>query len=149
MDEEKKDKSLQVVEDKKSTPATENYNASETIDVTVNEKIGEKINEKKDEVKEFFHIRTRTKIIIPLSILVCLMCVVLIYAAIYAGLEVEIWQGAIWGLCVILSVYSIFKRSIGASIINIILFLGISLIPAWQMGYEYFRPVIEKLTGSL
>ena len=143
--EEDKDKSLQVVEEKKTTPATENYNASETIDVTVNKKIGETI----DENKDFFHIRTRTKIIIPISILVCLLCVVLIYAAMYAGLEVEIWQGAIWGLCVILSVYSMFKRSIGASILNIILFLGISLIPAWQMGYEYFRPVIEKLTGSL
>ena len=147
--EEDKDKSLQVTEEKKSTPATENYNASETIDTTVNQKLNEKIDEKKEEVKEFFHVRTRTKIIIPISILVCLMCVVLIYAAMYAGLEVQIWQGAIWGLCVILSVYSIFKRSIAASILNIILFLGISLIPAWQMGYEYFRPVIERLTGTL
>ena len=143
MDEEK-DKSLQIVEDKKNTSATENYKASETIDTTVNKKI----NETLDENKDFFHIRTRTKIIIPLSILVCLLCATLIYAAMYAGLEVEIWQGAIWGLCVVLSLYSIFKRSIAASILNVILFLGISLIPAWQMGYEYFRPVIEKLTGG-
>ena len=142
--EEDKDKSLQIVEEKKSTPATENYKASETIDTTVNKKI----NEALDENKDLFHIRTRTKIIIPLSILVCLLCATLIYAAMYAGLEVEIWQGAIWGLCVLLSVYSIFKRSIAASILNIILFLGISLIPAWLMGYEYFRPVIEKLTSA-
>ena len=143
------DKSLQVTEEKKSTPATENYNASETIDTTVNKKINEAIDEKKEEVKDFFHVKTRTKIIIPLAILVCLMCVILIYATIYAGLEVQIWQGAIWGLCVILSVYSIFNRSIAATILNLILFLGISLIPAWQMGYEYFRPVIERLTGGL
>lgn len=147
--EEDKDKSLQPVEEKKSTLATGNYNASETIDTTVNKKINEAIDEKKEEVKDFFHVRTRTKIIIPLAILVCLMCVILIYAAIYAGLEVQIWQGAIWGLCVILSVYSIFKRSIAAMILNLVLFLGISLIPAWQMGYEYFRPVIEKLAGTL
>ena len=73
MDEEK-DKSLQIVEDKKNTPATENYKASETIDTTVNKKI----NEALDENKDFFHIRTRTKIIIPLSILVCLLCATLI-----------------------------------------------------------------------
>lgn len=137
-----KDKSLQTLEENISTPSME-------IDVTpeINEV---KLEETKEEKTGFFNlqIRTRTKIILPLSILLCLLCITLIYAALYAGLEVEIWQGAIWGVCIALSIYSIFTRSIAASILNVILFFGISLIPAWQMGYNYFQPVINKLTGG-
>ena len=105
------------------------------------------INEVKEEGGKFFSIQTRTKWIAAISIILLILCGVLVYASIYAGLEVEIWQAALWGLCVPLSIYAIVMRSIAAIIFELALFFGVSLIPAWQMGYEYFRPVIEKMTG--
>ncbi|MBR5913196.1 MAG: hypothetical protein IKZ58_02365 [Selenomonadaceae bacterium] len=122
------------------------------ISQNVDEKISEsstQINEVKDEGKKFFNIniRTSTKWILAISIILFLLCGILVYASIYAGLEVEIWQAAIWGLCVPLSIYAIVMRSVAAIIFELILFFGVSLIPAWQMGYEYFRPVIERIIG--
>ena len=134
-----KDKSLTTVEENYSTPpAIHSTETNSTTEVKIDET-------KSDE--GFFHIRTRTKWIIPIALLILALSVALIYAAVEAGLEVEIWQLAIWVLCAILSIYSIFKRSIAAIIFNVVLFFGVSLIPAWQMGYEYFRPVIEKIFG--
>ena len=134
-----KDKSLTTVEENYSTPpAIHSTETNSTTEVKIDET-------KSDE--GFFHIRTRTKWIIPIALLILALSVALIYAAVEAGLEVEIWQLAIWVLCAILSAYSIFKRSIAAIIFDVVLFLGVSLIPAWQMGYEYFRPVIEKIFG--
>ena len=136
---EDKDKSLTKVEENYSIPpAIHSTETNSTSEVKIDET-------KADEV--FFHVRTRTKWIIPIALLIFLLSVALIYAAVEAGLEVEIWQGAIWVLCAVLSVYSIFKRSISAIIFDMVLFFGVSLIPAWQMGYEYFRPVIEKIFG--
>ena len=136
---DEKNKSLTTTEENYSTPpaihSTETNSTSEV-----------KIDETKTD-EGFFHVRTRTKWIIPIALLIFLLSVALIYAAVEAGLEVEIWQGAIWVLCAVLSVYSIFKRSIAAIIFDVVLFFGVSLIPAWQMGYEYFRPVIEKIFG--
>ena len=136
---DEKNKSLTTTEENYSTPpaihSTETNSTSEV-----------KIDEQKDE--GFFHVRTRTKWIIPIALLIFLLSAALIYAAVEAGLEVEIWQGAIWVLCAILSLYAIFKRSIAAIIFDVILFFGVSLIPAWQMGYEFFRPVIEKIFGQ-
>lgn len=106
-----------------------------------------------DEVKDengngIFHIRTKTKWIIAISTLLLLVVAVLIYATLEAGLDAEMWQVAVWGLCGILAVYSIFKRSLAALLFNLVLFLGVSLIPAWQLGYKTFHPVIDKLTGA-
>jgi len=136
---DEKNKSLTTTEENYSTPpAIHSTETNSTSEVKIDET-------KADE--GFFHVRTRTKWIIPIALLIFLLSVALIYAAVEAGLEVEIWQGAIWVLCAVLSVYSIFKRSIAAIIFDVVLFFGVSLIPAWQMGYEYFRPVIEKIFG--
>ena len=95
-----------------------------------------------------FHMKTKTKWIAAISALILVATAVLIYATFKAGLGAEMWQVAVWGLCGVLSLYAFFKRSIAALLFNIVLFLGVSLIPAWQLGYETFRPVIEKLTGT-
>lgn len=132
--EDEKDKNLQNVDEKISETSTQ---------------INEVKEEVKDEGKKFFNIniRTSTKWILAVSIIIFLLCGLLIYASFYAGLEVEIWQAAIWGLCVPLSIYAIVMHSVAAIIFELLLFFGVSLIPAWQMGYEYFRPVIERLFG--
>lgn len=106
-----------------------------------------------EEVKDengngIFHMRTKTKIIIAVSTIILLIASILVYATLEAGLGAEMWQVAVWGLCGILAVYSIFKRSIAALLFNLVLFLGVSLIPAWQLGYKTFQPVIDKLTGA-
>ena len=106
-----------------------------------------------EEVKDengngIFHMRTKTKWIMAISMLLLLFAAVLIYATLEAGLGAEMWQVAVWGLCGILALYAIFKRSIAALLFNLVLFLGISLIPAWQLGYKTFQPVIDKLTGA-
>ncbi len=105
-----------------------------------------------DEVKDenghgIFHMRTKTKWVVALSILIFLISGFLIYATFEAGLQAEMWQVAVWGLCAVVALYSIFQKSLAALLFNLLLFFGVSLIPAWQMGYEFFRPVIEKLTG--
>ncbi len=106
-----------------------------------------------DEVKDengngIFHVRTKTKWIFALSVLIFLIVGLLIYATFEAGLQAEMWQVAVWALCGILALYAIFKKSLAALLFNLVLFFGVSLIPAWQMGYEFFRPVIEKLMRS-
>ncbi|MBO4401861.1 MAG: hypothetical protein J5809_08460 [Selenomonadaceae bacterium] len=105
-----------------------------------------------DEVKDenghgIFHMRTKTKWVMALSILILLIVGLLIYATFEAGLQAEMWQVAVWGLCGVVALYSIIMRSLAALLFNLVLFFGVSLIPAWQIGYEFFRPVIEKLTG--
>ena len=105
-----------------------------------------------DEVKDengngIFHMRTKTKWVLALSILILLIVGLLIYATFEAGLQAEMWQVAVWAMCGVVALYSIFKKSLAALLFNLVLFFGVSLIPAWQMGYEFFRPVIEKLTG--
>ena len=105
-----------------------------------------------DEVKDengngIFHVQTRTKWIAALSILILAVVALLIYATFEAGLQAEMWQVAVWAMCGVVALYAIFKKSLAALIFNLVLFFGVSLIPAWQMGYEFFRPVIEKLTG--
>lgn len=107
-----------------------------------------------DEVKDengngIFHMRTKTKWVAGISTLMLFLTALLIYATVEGGLGAEMWQVAVWGLCGILALYSIFKKSLAALIFNLLLFFGVSLIPAWQMGYEFFRPVLEKMLQSL
>lgn len=106
-----------------------------------------------DEVKDengngIFHMRTKTKWIVAISTVMLFLTSILIYATVEAGLGAEMWQVAVWGLCGILAMYSFFKKSLAALIFNLVLFFGVSLIPAWQLGYSYFQPVIEKLSGA-
>jgi len=105
-----------------------------------------------DEVKDengngIFHMTTRFKWILALSILILLVTGVLIYSVYHDALEVEIWQLSIWCLCVILAFYSIAKKSLATVILNLILFFGVSLIPVWQSAHENFQSVLKLFFG--
>ena len=96
-----------------------------------------------------FHMRTKTKFILVISILILLSAGALIYLFIEKYIEAEIWQAAIWGLCAILAVYSMFAKSILAMLLNLILFAGVSFLPVWQTGHETLRPIIEKFSEDI
>lgn len=90
-----------------------------------------------------FQVSTKYKWVLALSILLVLIEGVLIYAFVEGALAAEIWQTAIWGIGVLVALYSIVKKSLAATLFNLILFVGVSLIPAWGMVYEFFKPVID------
>ena len=104
------------------------------------------IDEFKDE-PGFFHMTTRFKWILALSILILLLVSLLIYSAYMGALAVEIWQMAIWGVCGVLAIYSVVKKSLAAMFLNLILFFGVSLIPVWQSAHENFQSVFELFFG--
>ena len=105
-----------------------------------------------DEVKDengngIFHMTTRFKWILALSILILLATGVLIYSAYHDALQVEIWQLAIWCVCALLALYSVAKKSLAAVVLNLILFFGVSLIPVWQSAHENFQAVFKLFFG--
>ena len=95
-----------------------------------------------------FHMRTKTKFVLAISILIFLSAGALIYLALENIFLAEVWQLAVWGLCGVLAVYSIFAKSLSTMLLNLVLFFGVSLIPVWQAGHETFKPVIEKFTSA-
>lgn len=101
-----------------------------------------------DEVKDengngIFHMTTRFKWILALSILILIAVGVLIYSAYNGTLVVEIWQLALWCVCAVLSFYAVAKKSLGALVLNFVLFLGVSLIPVWQSAHESFQSILK------
>ena len=105
-----------------------------------------------DEVKDengngIFHMTTKFKWILALSILILFVNGVLIYSVYHDALKVEIWQLAIWCVCVILSFYSVARKSLATVILNYILFFGVSLIPVWQSAHENFQAVFKLFFG--
>lgn len=105
-----------------------------------------------DEVKDengngIFHMTTRFKWILALSMLLLVVVGILIYSAYKDALVVEVWQLAIWCVCAILAFYSVAKRSLSALILNYILFFGVSLIPVWQSAHKNFQSVFELFFG--
>lgn len=98
--------------------------------------------------KGFFHVTKRYKWIFSLSAMILIVTSILIYAKYNNVLGAEYWQMAIWGVCVLLSIYAIIKKSLAALILNLLLFFGISLIPAWGLVYMFFKPILELLTGT-
>ena|GEM_PF-2030357 len=103
---------------------------------------------KDDKGNGIFHMRTKTKFILLISLLILLSAGALIYLALEKIFAAEIWQLAVWGLCGVLAIYSVFAKSIPTMLLNMVLFFGVSLIPVWQAGHETFRPVIEKFTAE-
>ena len=101
-----------------------------------------------DSDSGFFHVTRRYKWIFSLSAIILLVTSILIYAKYNNVLGAEYWQMAIWGVCALLSFYAIFRKSLAALILNLILFFGISLIPAWGLIYMFFRPILELLLGT-
>ena len=112
----------------------------------VESKTGEESKEEAN--KGFFHVTRRYKWIFSLSALILIVTSILIYAKYNNVLGAEYWQMAIWGVCVLLSIYAIIKKSLAALILNLLLFFGISLIPAWGLVYMFFKPILELLTGT-
>ena len=102
---------------------------------------------KVEEGTGFFHMTTKFKWILALSILILLVTGVLIYSVYHDALKAEVWQLAIWCVCVILSFYSVAKKSLATMILNVILFFGVSLIPAWQSAHENFQSVFDLFFG--
>lgn len=105
-----------------------------------------------DEVKDengngVFHMTTKFKWILALSILILFVNGVLIYSVYHDALKVEVWQLAIWCVCVILSFYSVARKSLATVILNYILFFGVSLIPVWQSAHENFQAVFQLFFG--
>lgn len=95
-----------------------------------------------------FHMRTKTKWIAAISALMLLVTAALIYLTIEYQFGAETWQVAVWALCGVVAIYATFKRSLAALLFNLVLFFGVSMLPAWQMGYQYFRPLIERIFGA-
>ena len=124
------------------TPATETRNDGDArFDVT-------SLDEVKDENGNgIFHMTTRFKWILALSILLLFAVSVLIYSVYMGALVAEIWQAALWGICGGLAIYSVVKKSLAAVILNFILFFGVSMIPVWQSAHESFRAVFDLFFG--
>ena len=106
------------------------------------------LSEVKDENGNgIFHMTTRFKWILALSILILFVVCILIYSVYMDALQVEIWQAAIWGVCGLLAIYSVVKKSLAAVILNLILFFGVSMIPVWQSAHENFQAVFNLFFG--
>ena len=101
-----------------------------------------------EEKPSIFHVTTKYKWVLALSILMAATEGLLIYSTMMGAVAAEIWQVALWGVGVLLAVYAIVKKSLAATLCNLVLLVGISLIPMWGELYLFFRPVIELFTGS-
>ena len=116
-----------------------------------NQNAGDVTSIDEDKIAEegtgFFRMTTKFKWILALSILILLVTGVLIYSVYHDALKAEVWKLAIWCVCVILSFYSVAKKSLATMILNVILFFGVSLIPAWQSAHENFQSVFDLFFG--
>ena len=147
MQDEKNDKFTIVSQ----TKVTDSFNEEKSdIELKAENEAPEETKAKlqEDSTPGFFHITRRYKWIFSLSLIILLVTGILIYAKVNNVLGAEYWQMAIWGVCVLLSLYSIFKKSLAALILNLILFFGISLLPAWGLVYQFFKPILELLLGT-
>ena len=105
-----------------------------------------------DEVKDengngIFHMTTKFKWILAVSLLLIFAVSILIYSAYKDALVVEVWQLAIWCVCDVLAFYSIVRKSLATLVLNLILFFGVSLIPVWQSAHENFQAVFKLFFG--
>ena len=101
-----------------------------------------------DEVKDengngIFHMTTRFKWILGLSIVLLIAVSILIYAAYKDALAAETWQLAVWCVCWPLAIYSVAKKSLAALLLNFVLFFGVSLIPVWQSAHTNFQAILK------
>ena len=101
-----------------------------------------------EEKPSLFHITTKYKWVLVLSILMAATEGILVYATVMGAVAAQTWQVALWGVGLLLAVYAIVKKSMAATLCNLVLLVGISLIPMWGELYLFFRPVIELFTGA-
>lgn len=105
-----------------------------------------------DEVKDengngIFHLTTRFKWILGLSIVLFIASSTLIYAAYKDVIVAETWQLAIWIVCWMMTFWTVAKKSVATLILNAVLLIGVSLIPLWQKAHENFQAVFNLLFG--
>ena len=132
-----KDSEPKISEQKKSEPTRNEGDAR--FDVS-------SLDEVKDENGNgIFHMTTRFKWILGLSLVLLVAAGALMYAVYRDALVVEIWQIALWAVCALLAFYSVAKKSLAAVILNYILFFGVSLIPAWLSAHKSFQEVYKLL----
>ena len=115
------------------------------------------LSEVKDENGHgIFHMTTRFKWILALSLLILLLSALLVYSAHKTTLPAELWQSALWIVCGLLSIYSVVRKSLLTLILNLILFFVVSLMPVWQSppgdilsGFKvYFLAMFELFFGE-
>lgn len=123
------------------TSSTENK-----ADIEIKDK--EKISDSNEQPNGIFHVTRRYKWIFSLSAIILFITSILIFAKVNGALGAEYWQIAIWGVCGLVSIYSIIKKSLASLLFNLVLFLGVSLIPAWILVYKFFKPILELITGT-
>ena len=82
-----------------------------------------------EEKPSLFHITTKYKWVLVLSILMAAAEGILVYATVMGAVAAEVWQVALWGVGLLLAVYAIVKKSMAATLFNLVLLVGISLIP--------------------
>ena len=105
-----------------------------------------------DEVKDengngIFHMTTRFKWILALSIVLLILVGALIYASYKEAIVAEIWQIAIWCVCAVLTFYTVAKKSVATLILNYILFFGVSMIPVWKSAHENIQSLYKLFFG--
>ena len=93
-----------------------------------------------------FHMTRRFKWILILSLLLLIANAVLIWAVYNDKLVAEVWQLALWCVCAVLAFYAVAKKSLLALILNLVLFLGVSLIPLWLAAHENIQSVIKMFS---
>ena len=103
-----------------------------------------------DDVKDengngIFHMTTRFKWILGLSMLLLIAVCALIYAAYKDMIVAETWQLAIWIMCWFLAFWTVAKRSVPTLILNYVLFLCVSMIPLWKTAYENLQAMMKIL----
>ena len=101
-----------------------------------------------EEETGFFKMKLSTKIIVIISGAILLISSALIYLTAENYLGGSTWQIMLWGICGILSLYSIFARSFPALILNLILFAVVSFMPVWQTGYETVAPIVNGMESE-
>ena len=105
-----------------------------------------------DEVKDengngIFHMTTRFKWILALSVVLLILVGALLYAAYKDAIVAEIWQLAIWCVCAVLTFFSVAKKSLAILILNFVLFFGVSMIPVWMSAQENLQSLYKLFFG--
>ena len=121
----------------KTTAQSENREGDARFDVS-------SLDEVKDENGNgIFHMTTRFKWILALSVVLLILVGALLYAAYKDAIVAEIWQLAIWCVCAVLTFFSVAKKSVAILVLNFVLFFGVSMIPVWMSAQENLQSLYK------
>ena len=137
------------MQDEKNNNSTDEFDSQANLNETKTDiEIKDKESISAEQQNGFFHVTRKYKWIFTLSAIILLATSILIFAKVNGALGAEYWQIAVWGMCGLLSIYAILRKSLAALLFNLVLFLGVSLIPAWILVYKFFKPILELITGT-